>query len=46
MALSALVLSYVLLGESFKLIHIPGIVLVLGSIGLMSWVHMTTSNHN
>jgi drug/metabolite transporter (DMT)-like permease len=42
MALSALVLSYVLLGESFELIHIPGIVLVLASIGLMSWVHMTS----
>lgn len=45
MALSALILSYVLLGESFELIHIPGIVLVLGSIGLMSWVHMTSHNH-
>lgn len=42
MALSALILSYVLLGESFKPIHAPGIVLVLGSIGLMSWVHMTS----
>lgn len=42
MALSALVLSYVLLGESFKPIHVPGIVLVLASIGLMSWVHMTS----
>lgn len=42
MALSALVLSYVLLGESFKLIHVPGIALVLASIGLMSWVHVTS----
>lgn len=42
MALSALVLSYVLLGESFKLIHLPGIALVLASIGLMSWVHVTS----
>lgn len=42
MALSALVLSYLLLGESFKLIHIPGIGLVLTSIGLMSWVHVTS----
>jgi len=39
MALSALVLSYVLLGEAFEPIHIPGIVLILISIGLMSWVH-------
>ncbi len=42
MALSALVLSYVLLGESFQPIHAPGIVLVLASISLMSWVHMTS----
>ena len=41
MALSALFLSYFLLGESFEWIHLPGIVLVLTSIGLMSWVHMT-----
>ena len=42
MALSALVLSYGLLGEPFKLIHIPGIALVLASIGLMSWVHVSS----
>lgn len=39
MALSALLLSYFLLGETFEWIHLPGIVLVLTSIGLMSWVH-------
>lgn len=39
MALSALLLSYFLLGEAFEWIHLPGIVLVLTSIGLMSWVH-------
>ena len=41
MSLSALFLSYFLLGESFEWIHLPGIVLVLTSIGLMSWVHAT-----
>lgn len=41
MALSALLLSYFLLGESFEWIHLPGIILVLTSIGLMSWVHAT-----
>ena len=39
MPLSALILSYVLLGESFRAIHALGIVLVLASVGLMSWVH-------
>ncbi|VEG92114.1 DMT family transporter [Legionella spiritensis] len=42
MPLSALFLSYFLLNESFELIHLPGIFLVLGSIGIMSWVHMTS----
>ena len=41
MPISALLLSYVLLGESFEPIHALGIALVLGSVGLMSWVHMT-----
>ena len=39
MALSAITLSYFLLGEPFKRIHLPGIVLVLISIGMMSWIH-------
>lgn len=42
MALSALLLSYFLLGEPFRWMHVPGIVLVLLSIGMMSWVHATT----
>lgn len=40
MPASALLLSYFLLGEPFRPIHMLGIVLVLGSIGIMSWVHM------
>ena len=39
MPLSALILSYVLLGESFRPIHALGIVLVLASVAIMSWVH-------
>jgi drug/metabolite transporter (DMT)-like permease len=39
MPLSALVLSYVLLGEPFRPIHALGIALVLASVALMSWVH-------
>lgn len=46
MALSALLLSYFLLGETFEWIHVPGIVLVLTSIGLMSWVHATEHAEN
>jgi len=40
MPLSALMLSYVLLGESFEPVHALGIVLVLVSVALMSWVHV------
>ncbi len=40
MPVSALVLSYGLLGEAFHPIHAVGIVLVMASVGLMSWVHM------
>lgn len=39
MPLSALLLSYLLLGESFRPIHTLGIVLVLASVGIMSRVH-------
>lgn len=39
MPLSALVLSYVLLGEPFRPIHALGIGLVLASVAIMSWVH-------
>jgi drug/metabolite transporter (DMT)-like permease len=45
MALSALVLSYVLLNEAFIPFHLIGITLVLASIGLMSWVHATSHQH-
>ena len=40
MPASALLLSYVLLGEAFHMIHLAGIALVAGSVGLMSWAHM------
>lgn len=39
MPLSALILSYFLLGESFRPIHSLGIALVLASVAIMSWVH-------
>ncbi|MFW5658606.1 MAG: DMT family transporter [Bacteroidota bacterium] len=39
MALSAITLSYFLLDEPFKWLHLPGIALVLISIGMMSWIH-------
>ena len=44
MPLSALLLSYALLGESFRPIHSVGIVLVIASVGIMSWVHATSSH--
>lgn len=40
MPLSALILSYLLLGESFRPIHAVGIGLVFGSVALMSWTHV------
>lgn len=39
MPVSALLLSYFLLGEAFRPIHLLGIALVLASVGLMSWIH-------
>ncbi len=39
MPISALLLSYVLLDETFYPIHLAGISLVLASVTLMSWVH-------
>lgn len=39
MPLSALVLSYMLLGEAFRPVHSIGIALVLASVAIMSWVH-------
>lgn len=41
MPVSALFLSYFLLGEAFHPIHLVGIVLVMGSVAVMSWVHMS-----
>lgn len=40
MPMSALLLSYFVLGEAFRPIHLVGIGLVLGSVGIMSWVHV------
>lgn len=40
MPMSALLLSYFLLGESFHAVHLLGFAFVLGSVGLMSWVHV------
>ena len=36
MPASALLLSYFLLGEAFHTVHLLGIALVLGSVGIMS----------
>lgn len=41
MPASALLLSYFLLGEAFQPIHLLGITLVMASVGIMSWVHMS-----
>jgi len=41
MPVSALLLSYFLLGEAFHPVHLAGIALVFASIALMSWVHMS-----
>jgi drug/metabolite transporter (DMT)-like permease len=43
MPASALLLSYFLLGEPFHAIHLLGMALVAGSIGIMSWVHMDSA---
>lgn len=40
MPASALVLSYFLLREAFHPVHLLGIALVMGSVGIMSWVHI------
>ncbi|MGE0566082.1 MAG: DMT family transporter [Pseudolabrys sp.] len=41
MPLSALLFSYLVLGDEFHPVQLAGIVLVLGSVGVMSWVHMS-----
>lgn len=43
MPLTALLLSYVLLDEPFRLMHLPGMALVLASLGLMSRIHARES---
>ncbi|MDN3718254.1 DMT family transporter [Roseibium salinum] len=44
MPVTALLLSYFLLGEQFHPVHLVGIGLVLGSVVIMSLVHMTGSD--
>lgn len=39
MPVSALVLSYVLLGEPFRLVHLAGFAVVFAGVLLMSWEH-------
>jgi drug/metabolite transporter (DMT)-like permease len=39
MPASALVLSYIWLGEAFHWVHMVGFALVFASIGLVSWAH-------
>ncbi|MBO6718077.1 MAG: DMT family transporter [Rhizobiaceae bacterium] len=39
MPVSALVLSYVLLGEPFRLVHLAGFAIVFAGVLLMSWEH-------
>ncbi|MBC75898.1 MAG: hypothetical protein CME64_07770 [Halobacteriovoraceae bacterium] len=46
MPISALLLSYFLLGERFYLTHLLGIGLVLSSVGLMSWIHYKEAKKN
>ncbi len=40
MPISALLLSYLLLGDPFHWIHLAGFALVLIGVGLISWTHM------
>lgn len=39
MPVSALVLSYILLGEPFRMVHLAGFVVVLASVLMISWEH-------
>ena len=39
MPMSALVLSYILLGEPFRMVHLAGFVVVLASVLMISWEH-------
>lgn len=41
MPVSALVLSYLLLGEPFRWVHLAGFAIVLAGVGLIAWDHAT-----
>jgi drug/metabolite transporter (DMT)-like permease len=43
MPVSALVLSYVLLGEAFEFVHLAGFMIVFAGVLLMSWEHARMS---
>ncbi len=43
MPVSALVLSYLLLGEPFVWVHLAGFAIVLASVGLIAWAHASQS---
>jgi drug/metabolite transporter (DMT)-like permease len=45
MPISALVLSYVLLGEEFRWLHLLGFGIVLVGVGLVAWSHAAHSEH-
>ena len=45
MPVSALVLSYVLLGEPFRWLHLLGFAIVLGGVGLVAWKHFGHEKH-
>ncbi|WP_273147693.1 DMT family transporter [Oceanicaulis alexandrii] len=44
MPVSALVLSYILLGEAFAWVHLAGFAVVFSGVMLMSWEHASMSN--
>lgn len=46
MPVSAFVLSYVLLGEEFRMLHLVGFVIVAAGVGLISWEHMRASGES
>lgn len=46
MPVSALVLSYLLLGEAFKTVHLAGFAVVFAGVLLMSWEHARMAEHD
>ena len=46
MPVSALVLSYILLGEAFRWIHLAGFAVVFAGVLLMSWEHAAMSGND